>query len=151
MKQSVTSEIARVSHLIKELYDGDPWHGPSIKELLNGITAEQASARPISKAHTIWEILHHIIGWREIIVERLQRGKEFEVIKEKDWPAEISATLEAWARTLKALELSQKKLLEALNEKSVPSEIQLYGIYSVFQHDLYHAGQIAILKKSSAK
>ncbi len=145
------SELARLSHLIKELYDGDPWHGPSIKDLLQNITAEKAGERPIPKAHTIWEILQHMIGWREIIVERLQRGKEFEVMQERDWPGNIAATTEVWSRSQKALELSQKKLLEALSEKTVPSEIQLYGIYSVFQHDLYHAGQIAVLKKSFAK
>ena len=60
-----------------------------------------------------------------------------------------TAFTEAWNKTLKTLEQSQQKLLKALGDKSVPSQIQLYGIYAVFQHDLYHAGQIAILKKSS--
>ena len=149
MKGTAASEIARVSHLIRELYDGDPWHGYSIKELLKDITPEQAAARPILKTHTIWEILHHMISWREIIVERLKRGEEFEVPQEKEWPPVSDVSTEAWSKTLKALEQSQQKLLKALGDKSVPSQIQLYGIYAVFQHDLYHAGQIAILKKSS--
>ncbi len=80
-------------------------------------------------------------------MERLQRGKAYEVAQERDWPAVISTAPEAWNKTLQDLKFSQQKLLRALNEKSVPSEIQLYGIYSVFQHLLYHAGQIAVLKK----
>ncbi|MCI0530908.1 MAG: DinB family protein [candidate division Zixibacteria bacterium] len=147
MKQSATSEIARVSHLIKELYDGDPWHGYSIKELVTGITPEQAEAKPITGRHSIWEIILHMISWREIIVERLKLGEGFEVVKEKEWPPVYRVTPEVWDQTLKALEQSQQKLLKAMGDKSIPSQIQLYGIYAVFQHDLYHTGQLAVLKK----
>ena len=147
MKQSVTSEIARVSHLIRELYDGDPWHGYSIKELLKGLSPQQAQAKPIPGRHSIWEIVLHMISWREIIVERLKLGEGFEVVKEKEWPPIYNVTSESWSTTLKALEQSQQKLLKAVGDKSVPSQIQLYGMYAVFQHDLYHAGQLAVLKK----
>jgi len=147
MKQSITGEIARITRLISELYDGDPWHGYSLKELLTGISPEQAQAKPIPGSHSIWEIMLHIISWREIIVERLRRGEEFEVVKEKEWPPVYEVTSELWDKTLKALEKSQHNLLKALGDKSVPSQIQLYGVYSVFQHDVYHAGQLAILKK----
>ena len=51
---------------LKEIHDGEPWHGPSLKEILSGVTAEQAAAKPLANAHSIWEITLHVAAWEGV-------------------------------------------------------------------------------------
>ena len=60
------SEIARLADQVRRAFEGDAWHGDSIKELLAGVTAATAAARPIKNAHSIWELVLHIAAWDEI-------------------------------------------------------------------------------------
>src|SRR2546428_4142197 len=54
------SEIQTIIDELKSIHDGDPWHGPSLKEILSGVTAEQAAPKPLTNAHSIWELTLHI-------------------------------------------------------------------------------------------
>ncbi len=138
-------------------FEGDAWHGPALMEILKGVTAEQAARRLFSDAHSIWEIVRHITIWKTVIPRRL-RGEVVSVPDEQDWPA-ADRSEAAWQRTLEELRTAQRQLLasiEQLNEddlhKEVPSkpynvEFMLEGC---LQHDLYHTGQIAVLKKAVA-
>jgi hypothetical protein len=56
------SEIHRIADQLKRSLEGEAWHGPALRELLSGVTAKQAAARPLAGAHSIWEIVLHIIG-----------------------------------------------------------------------------------------
>jgi hypothetical protein len=54
------TETHRINSQLKRAQEGQAWHGPSLRELLDGVTAEQAAARPIPNAHSIWELVNHI-------------------------------------------------------------------------------------------
>ena len=157
MKESVgMTEIERIQDQLKKAFEGNAWHGPGVKEVLNGVTAKQAVARPITGAHTIWELVLHIRAWERAGARRLA-GDRAQLPDEEDWSPVTDESEEAWARTKASLEEGNRQLQQAI--ASVPldrlDQPILDGLASVYvtlqgviQHDLYHAGQIAILKKA---
>lgn len=152
------SEVKRLRVLLRTLYRGRAWHGPAIRELLDGVSAETAAAHPIPGSHSIWELVLHMTYWRRVAAEALADGPVDEhPPAAADWPAVGDPTPEAWQGALDALEASQRSLLDRL--KSLPEERLAepvadrgYSFYfllhGVLQHDLYHGGQIALLKKA---
>lgn len=151
------TEVERISHLIKNAYNGSAWHGSSVITLLDGISATQAANHPLEKCHSIWEIIRHMIVWRQFAWNKLVGEKTFDVINsQQDWPYIESFANTAWQETLTDLEDSQQSLLQALNqiddsllEQRVPGRNYSYYIllHGIIQHDLYHLGQIALLKQ----
>lgn len=149
------NDIKKISDQLEINFRGDAWHGPSLMRLLAEVTAEQAAARPVQNAHSIWELVLHIKAWKDAPVRRLA-GESFEPTPAEDWP-EVTATGEAaWKKTLRALEASHEKFAEAvaklddsqLHEPAIGENYSNYFmLHGVIQHDLYHAGQIALLKK----
>ena len=155
MKQS-TVESARIANQLERAFSGKAWHGPSLRFLLRGITAEQAAKRPVLNAHTIWELVLHITAWDRVVCERIQGGKTTQLPKEQNFPLVSDSSETAWKKTLKELDKQHKALLTAM--KAFPDrklDHNLTGgdytyyitMHGAVQHDLYHAGQIAILKK----
>ena len=67
-------EIERILDQLKRAFEGSAWHGPSVHEALEGITAEQAHPRTLQNAHSIWELAHHIAVWENAVRRRLVRG-----------------------------------------------------------------------------
>ncbi len=65
------SEASRIADQLRRAFDGDAWHGDSVLEILNGVTAAQAAARPITHAHSIWELVLHIAAWDGVVLRRL--------------------------------------------------------------------------------
>ena len=151
------TETHRINSQLKRAQEGPAWHGPSLRELLAGVTAEQAAARPIQNTHSIWELVNHIIAWEQIARRRLEGEGEAPIPDEINFPPVTDASEAAWQATLQSLEASHrslrdgiKKIDDAKLEETLPGTrysnyILLHG---VIQHDLYHAGQIALLKKA---
>jgi uncharacterized damage-inducible protein DinB len=154
------NEMERIADQLQRAYEGDAWHGPSLRQLLSGVTADQAAARPIEGAHTIAEIVRHIAVWDEVARRRLQGEAVTNLDPSQDWPSPGAAEAAAWSGLLQKLEEANRKLREAILAaeegrlgESSPGESQhtIYGmLHGVVQHDLYHAGQIALLKKALA-
>lgn len=149
-------EIERILDQMDRAFSGDAWHGPSLAALLDCVSAEEAAKRPISQAHTIWEIVHHISAWNGIVQRRLA-DEHVEATPEMDWPAPPFASEAAWKRTLESLRESRQRLRRTveqlqdarLDEKPSGSRDSRYIlVHGLIQHDLYHAGQIAVLKKA---
>jgi uncharacterized damage-inducible protein DinB len=124
--------------------------------LLEGVSAEGASKHAVRGAHSIWELVHHIGAWNTIVRRRLE-GNTAAVTAEQDWPPVRDASETAWKRALEVLSESRAALRtvaenlrdDQLEEKLAGSSVSRYAIlHGVIQHDLYHAGQIAILKKA---
>ena len=150
------TETERILDQLKRAYQGGAWHGPSVRETLSGVPAEMAAARPISAAHSIWEVVLHIAAWEAAVGRRL-KGDRAQLPSEEDWPRVIDTSEAAWGEAKKALEQSHDSLVAAvsgLDETKLDEPIlaEMSSIYvtlhGVIQHDLYHAGQIAILKKA---
>jgi uncharacterized damage-inducible protein DinB len=152
------TEVERILDQLKRAYEGNAWHGPAVREVLAGVSAAQAHARPLQNAHTIWELVQHIAVWEAVGVRRLS-GDPAEVVisSPEDWPPADDTSEAAWEEARTALDRGHQKLVEAISRVSESQLVQpiLEGkssvyvtLHGIIQHDLYHAGQIALLKKA---
>jgi uncharacterized damage-inducible protein DinB len=150
------SEINRILDQMDRAYSGEAWHGPDLKQLLGGVSADDASKHPIPGAHSIWELVNHIASWN-IIVHQKSKGEPPQVTTEMDWPPVWEANEVAWKRALENLAESRTRLrnyMKTLRDDQLDEPIlcENYSRYvllhGLVQHDLYHAGQIAVLKKA---
>lgn len=154
------SEARRIRHLLKLSYHGKAWHGPALREILEGMTAGIAAARPIEDAHSIWQIVRHIAAW-ETEAARVLEGKTYVTLAgDADWPPVVDTTEAAWVGALGELEHAQRALVDAcailpdeqLDQMVAGTEFSFYFLlHGVIQHNLYHAGQIALLKKAAVE
>jgi len=150
------NEIERICDQLRRAFDGKAWHGPSVLELLADVGADRAAARPIAGAHTIWELVHHMAAWEDA-VRRCIEGEEMRSLAdEEDWLPVPDMSEVAWRESVDRLERAHRLLLESLSgfdagqlEETVPGASYSFYVmlHGVVQHDLYHAGQIAILRK----
>jgi uncharacterized damage-inducible protein DinB len=152
------TDTERISDQLRRAVSGGAWHGPSVDELLSGVDAAAAAARPLPQAHSIWEILLHMTVWLEVVRRRVTEGRAIEPPPAEDWPAPGQPTEAAWQAAVERHErayrdlagflsrLDDEELKERVAGKDYDAAIMLYGIV---QHELYHAGQIALLKKAA--
>jgi uncharacterized damage-inducible protein DinB len=151
------SEIQRIEDQLRRAFEGHAWHGPAVRELLADVTAAKAAARPLSDAHSIWEIVLHIAAWEEVVRRRLQGEAVADLPPEQDWPPVRDVSEAEWRKALDDFDRVHRTLREAIARSGevrlaemVPGkEHSVYHmLHGVIQHDLYHAGQIAVLKKA---
>ncbi|MGD0414745.1 MAG: DinB family protein [Terriglobales bacterium] len=152
------SEAARIADQLRRAFYGDAWHGDSLVEILEGVTAAQAAARPIAGAHTIWELVLHIAAWDGAVLRRLG-GAAVELSDAENFPPVTDASEAAWRKALAEVRRVHDELLSAVAiipdsrlDEMVPGKkgahyTFYYMLHGVAQHELYHAGQIALLKK----
>ena len=154
------SEIDRIIAQHQNAFDGDPWHGDPLMTLLANVAAQVASARPIPGAHTIREIVRHLTFWYDGAARRLD-GHVFEADETEQWPAgeENGPDEAAWQREREDLTRAHRAFLEAVTrlddadlDRPVPGKPYdvYYLLHGLVQHLLYHAGQVAILKRAAA-
>jgi uncharacterized damage-inducible protein DinB len=154
------SEVERIEDQFRRAFAGQAWHGPSVLELLEEVTAQQAAAHPVVGAHSIWELTLHIAAWERACKLRLE-GDPAQLSDEEDWPAVSDVNDDAWTRTKELLRAGHEELLRAIakvDESKLDQPIMTHAtipfssiyvtLHGGVQHDLYHAGQIAILKKA---
>ena len=147
--------MQRLAEVHRGALRGPSWHGPSVVEVLEGVDAAAASRRPIGSAHTIWEIVRHIETWDRVVLRRLQ-GAFVEPTDEEDWPPVRTKDEAAWKRDVASMIATHDRLNEAirsltpelLDEPVAPGKRALFHmVHGAVAHELYHAGQIAILQK----
>jgi uncharacterized damage-inducible protein DinB len=153
------SQTALLADQIRRAFEGEAWHGDAVLKILKGVSAAQAAARPIKNAHSIWEIVGHIAAWDGAVLKRTG-GKAAKVSGKDNFPAVKDAREAAWREAIEHLTEVHRKLVEAVSRfpdarlrEQVPGKrASYYNYYYMFsgivQHELYHAGQIAILKKA---
>jgi uncharacterized damage-inducible protein DinB len=149
-------EVNRIDDQLKRAFEGHAWHGPSVLEVLADITAERAAAKPLLGAHSIWEIVLHATAWHVGVRRRLE-GEHVELSPEEDWPPVTDTSDTAWRQALAALEQTHTELRSTasrladsrLPEKVAGKDHSVYVmLHGLIQHNLYHAGQMALLKKT---
>jgi uncharacterized damage-inducible protein DinB len=149
------TEAERIADQHRRAFDGEAWHGPHVFDVLEGVSAGRAAKKPIPKAHSIWEIVLHVRAWEEIVLRRL-RGERVEVTPAEDWPVVADTSKAAWLQALAALRKTHDELQREiaklsdsrLDEPPAAGGTPLYRLlHGQVQHALYHAGQIAVLKK----
>jgi uncharacterized damage-inducible protein DinB len=128
-----------------------------VRELLAGVTAAQAAGRPLPNAHSIWEIALHMATWERVVHRRLQRETVADLPTEQDWPPVRDTGEDAWRQAVRDLERANHNLRAAiarsdearLADMAPGKDHSVYVmLHGIIQHDLYHAGQIAVLKKA---
>jgi len=156
------SETARLADQIRRAFAGDAWHGDSVRELLNGVDAETAAAHPIQGAHSIWELVLHIAAWDGAVRMRAD-GAAVELRDEQNFPPVQDKSEGAWWKTIEHLNRTHDELVKAVAEfpdsrldEQVPGKTESYHNFfymfsGIVQHELYHAGQIALLKKAQSR
>jgi hypothetical protein len=157
------NEIERAVELLRQAWRGEAaggagWHGPSLDALLADVDAERAAARPIPGAHSIWELVLHLAVWNEVGARRL-RGATVDKTTGSpgDWVEVGATTPAAWREARARLTRAQDELLAALaalppaalDERSPGRTWSQYTqAHGTLHHDLYHAGQIALLRRA---
>jgi len=154
------TEVLRIREQFQRAFNGEAWHGPSVLKILDGVTAQQAAAHPIPGAHSIWELTLHIAAWENACRRRLE-GDPAQLSDEEDWPTIEDTGEEAWHATQQHLRDNHQALLDAIaaldesnldrpiiEDAETPFSSVYVTLHGAVQHDLYHAGQIAILKKA---
>ena len=154
------TEAFRLADQIRRAFEGSAWHGDSILELLADVNAKTAGARPIKDAHSIWEILLHIAAWDDVVTRRAG-GTAVTLADAQNFPAVMDASEATWSHAVETTKKTHHELIRAVAAfpdarlaEQVPGKTQnYYNFYYMFsgivQHELYHAGQIALLKKAA--
>jgi uncharacterized damage-inducible protein DinB len=155
-------EISRIVDQLEREHAGDPWHGSPLSQILEGVTHTQAAAKPISAGHSIWELVLHVAAWKNEVRRRLSGAAAGEP-QEGDWPAIADVSEAGWRAARDHLELAHRLLISAVRElpetklfeptndhrnRAMGTGVTYYELlHGIVQHDVYHAGQIALLKK----
>ena len=160
MKQN--NEINFLLQLINEAYDNRAWHGTNLRGSIRGLTAQEAAWRPTPDRHNIWEIVVHAAYWKYIVRRRLLREKKGSFpLKGSNWIKRPTVMKEnAWCEDVRLLDEMHRSLCEAitlikpsdLKRKPAGSKFANVSIISgIACHDVYHTGQIQLLKKLMKK
>jgi uncharacterized damage-inducible protein DinB len=153
---TVRTELERLDEQLRCSFEGGSWHGPSVREALDGVTAEDAWRHPIPGAHSIWELVLHLSGTYSLVLRRLN-GDATDLSPEEDWPDVESPSTANWTGALNVLRSLNQQLRAAVqhfNAESLDQPLgnRKYTAYEQFigvtQHDLYHAGQIVLLRRA---
>lgn len=151
------NEVERIVAEYDRVMHGDAWHGDSVWQILDGVSAENAAHRPIADAHSIWEIVLHMTFWEGVGTRRLA-GQRAGLDEALNFPAPPETTETDWQKTLEAFRASNQGFREALakldaarlDELSAAGKRSFYEeAHGVVQHNIYHAGQIALLRKAA--
>jgi uncharacterized damage-inducible protein DinB len=159
------SDVLFLREQLRKGYSDDPWHGPDTASLLADVTAEEAAAHPVAGAHSVWEIVLHMIAWQNEARQRLG-GKQPGLPEEGDWPEPEEISAAAWRR-------DRARLGESLDELSrtlagcTDADLERPGgtfsdrdpalgtgvthrdmVNGLVQHNAYHSGQLALLRKA---
>tara|TARA_R110002020_G_scaffold117986_1_gene269620 strand:- start:11737 stop:12198 length:462 start_codon:yes stop_codon:yes gene_type:complete len=148
-------EVQRIKSLFDKIYRGPNWIEVDIISVLSKLSAQQAAKRILPKSNSIWEIVVHMVRWRENVLLRVQ-GTEIATpvtnyIETVERPTEAE-----WVLVLQDMERSQEKWLgylssvkvEAFDKRYRPNNMDHYDhIMGILQHDAYHLGQIAMQVK----
>ena len=151
-------EVQLLLSILDQAYDRRSWHGTNLRGSIRPVSAGQAAWRPGAERHNIWEIVVHAAYWKYAVWRRLtrQRRGSFALggsnwfrrpgnASERAWRADV-ALLDEMHRFLResAASLSARDLVQTLEDSTFTTSALLSGIAA---HDLYHAGQIQLLKK----
>ena len=139
--------------LLDEAYEKRTWHGPNLKQSIRGVSAKQAAWRPGPRRHNIWELTLHAAYWKYAVRRRIEGGKRgsfalegsnFFLRPEKDQLNEA-----AWRADKELLEREHGALRTAIEKvlRTPQGTKQLRQLYGVAFHDIYHAGQIRLLRR----
>lgn len=156
-------DVEQLADLVVRVVEGDPWHGPNVTTLLEGVSARDAAAHAVPGAHSIWELVLHMTGWAREVQARLGGAVAGEPAA-GDWPAVHDTSPAAWAAAVAALVDSHRALAAALRasddarlampvvdhrDPAAGTGLSQYlTLHGLVHHTTYHAGQIALVRRA---
>ena len=155
MNYLMNREILLIAEKIKDSYQGDPWFGRSILSIVTEIDENIAFQKP-SGQHSILELLWHMITWREFAISRFRDREDLSYFEENDWRVLDHSDRSLWKKGLQRFSEVHNELVEVVQMQK--DDILSKGVkernydfrkllYGVIEHDIYHLGQIAYIKK----
>lgn len=156
MKDEARNESAGIADQLQRAFYGTAWHGPAVMELLEDVDAATAVAKPIPNVHSIWELLLHIRVWDSAALTRLE-GLKCQPTGDANFPPVLKANAAAWRKAVAEAKRTHDRLVKivaGLSDNRLRNRVpgKRYDFYhmlhGITQHELYHAGQMAILKKA---
>ena len=144
------TEIQRLIDTLSHTFEKNAWHGPAVLEVVEEVNADQANQR-VGDSHSILELVMHMTAWRNFVCEKIEGNAEYDVNEAMNFPTEGS-----WTKAVEALKKSQTRLMKLLEqfpleklEEKVPGRPFKFSVmlHGIIHHDLYHTGQIVLLKK----
>jgi hypothetical protein len=139
--------------LLDEAYEKRTWHGPNLRQSLRGVTAKQAAWRPGQGRHNIWEVALHAAYWKYAVRRRIEGGKRGSfTLKGSNFfarPEKGKLTQVAWSADKVLLEQEHRRMRAAIEKvlRTPRGTKILHMLYGVALHDIYHAGQIRLLRR----
>ncbi len=137
--------------LLDEAFDKKSWHGPNLRGSIRGVSAEQAAWRPAPDRHNIWELTLHAAYWKYVVRRRLigEKRGSFVLPGSNFFERPIETTEAAWKKDIELLVAEHRELRAVVSKVKEPSRAQAHMIRGAAAHDLYHAGQIRLLRRLS--
>jgi len=157
-KSKPSPELALLLRIVDEAYEMKAWHGPNLRGSLRGVTVEEAAWRPGPDRHNVWELAVHVAYWKYVNWRRLTGEKRGsfpdngsnwfvrpDTPTEKAWRADLALLDEQHRRLREAIEQIRER---RLSERSSGSRHRIDTLaYGSAAHDVYHAGQIQLVKR----
>jgi hypothetical protein len=144
-------------HVIDQGFDRQSWHGPNLRGSIRSVTHRQAMWRPQPARHNIWEHVLHAAYWKYTIRRRILGEKRGSFpIKGSNWFTPQDVTAAAWQRDVQLLVDTHKSMRASIADvpaaqlhKKIPgAKVTFFFLISgIAAHDVYHAGQIQLLKR----
>jgi uncharacterized damage-inducible protein DinB len=155
----MNAECLRIAAQMRYAFEGKAWHGSAVLELLHGVGAAEAAAHPLKDAHSIAELVMHIGVWEQVALDAIKGTPMPKALPpEQNFPAASTGDEESWLQEVQQLGDRNRRLCNAiesfgderLDEIVLGRKYNFYTLlHGVVQHSLYHAGQIAILRKAA--
>ena len=153
----MNQEILFIAEQLKDAYEGDPWFGRNVKEMLSEIDEAMVFEKPNGQ-HSILELLWHMITWKEFTLSRLHSDNERSIhyFEENDWRKLDHSDKTLWQQGLQQFAKLHYELIEVVRQQKDELLSQQVSerkydfrklLYGIVQHDIYHLGQIAYIKK----
>jgi hypothetical protein len=155
-------ESRAIAELVERIMAGDPWHGPSVKSVLDGVDATLAATRPPGEAHSIWELVLHMTGWAREVTTRLG-GRPAQDPEAGDWPQVTDVSPQRWQQAQADLFEAHRALAAAISamdpaklnqpvrdfrDNALGTGLSYYlTLHGLVHHTIYHSGQISLLKR----
>jgi uncharacterized damage-inducible protein DinB len=156
-RTQTAAEAAGIADQLQRAFYGSAWHGPAVMELLADVNAATAAAKPIANVHSIWELLLHVAAWDAAAITRLS-GTKCQPTGVANFPPVTKPSEAAWRKAVSKANRIHDELVRTvsgLSEERLRDRVpgKRYNFYhllhGIAQHELYHAGQIAVLKKAA--
>ena len=157
MSGKASPQIQLLIDILDQAYDRKAWHGPNLKGAIRGLSEAEAGWRPAEGRHNIWEIAVHAAYWKYVVRRRLTGEKRGSFpVRGSNWFVRPAAGQNSWNDDIRLLEQAHRALRDAI--LAIPDQVLVQTpagskvsnaamIYGISSHDLYHAGQIQLLKR----